>query len=325
VRKFLIFFGLWLGLSAGVFAAETLTLTDGTSVSGEVEKADDIGVMVHTSADTYPTIQWTQFSQDSLKQLAANPKLKPYVDPFIEPTAADRPPKPEIKAPTVTRILLPPAQLHPALLGGLWHSSLGLFILLVLYAANLYAAYEVAIVRGKSLPMALALSAVLPLVGPIVFLVQPIRSRQEETAEPEESSMGAPAHSAGGAPAGAGSAPASAGTSQPAPGAGQEDIQIVSASWQPGQEEKKPQPQVFARGKFTMNKRFIETKFAGFIGEPKGIAKTFTMELKTLKATLLVECIKQLAANEMILETSLGQTTVGYADIQEIKLIPKPA
>jgi hypothetical protein len=110
----------------------------------------------------------------------------------------------------------------------------------------------------------------------------------------------------------------------PSPGGNPEDIQIVSASWQPSQEEKKPQPQVFSRGKFTLNKRFIETKFAGFIGEPKGDAKNFTMEIKTLKDTIAVECIKQIGATEAILETPTGQLTVPFGDIQEIKLTPKP-
>jgi len=99
----------------------------------------------------------------------------------------------------------------------------------------------------------------------------------------------------------------------------------VSSSWQPSQEEKKPQPQVFARGKFTFNKRFIETKFANFIGEAKGDAKNFTMELKTLKETIAVECIKEAGPVEVILETATTQISVPYADIQEIKLMPKPA
>ena len=95
------------------------------------------------------------------------------------------------------------------------------------------------------------------------------------------------------------------------------------ASWQPSQEEKKPQAQVFSRGKFTFNKRFIETKFAGFIGEPKGDAKNFNMEIKTLKETIAVECIKQVGAAEAILETPNGQLTLAFSDIQEIKLNPK--
>jgi hypothetical protein len=303
VRKFLFLLSLWLGLTANVFAAETLSLTDGTSVSGDIVKFDDNGMMIHTTADAYTTLPWAKFSQEALKQLTANPKIKPLVEPFIEPTAADRPPKAEIKAPTVTRIIKSPDELHPSIFGGLVHSSLGWFILLVIYAANLYAAFEIAVVRGKPIGVAMAISAVLPLAGPIFFLSQPIKvppTEEEMTAE------GTPAAAAPGSPA--------------------EEIQIVSASWQGGSmEEKKLQPLVFSRGKFTFNKRFIETKFAGFIGEAKGDAKAFTMEVKTLKETFAVECIKQVGATEAIFETPTGQVTVPFADIQEIKLNPKPA
>jgi hypothetical protein len=301
VRKFLILLSLWFGLTASVFAADTWTLTDGTSVSGDIVsgKADDYGVMIHTAADAYTTFPWAKFSQDALKQFSANPKIKPFVDPFIAPTATERPPKPEIKIKYEQTVKLPE---HPSIFGGLLNSSLGLFILLVIYAANLYAAFEIAVVRGKPIGVAMAVSAVLPLIGPVFFLTQPIKMPPTEEELAAES-----------APAGA------------APGSPQEEIQIVAASWQGSQEEKKPQPQVFSRGKFTLNKRFIETKFAGFIGEEKGDAKTFTMEVKTLKETFAVERIMQVGATEAIFETPNGQVTVPFADIQEIKLNPKTA
>ena len=309
MRKFLIVLSLWLGLAAGVLAADTWTLADGTSVSGDIVKIEDSGVMIHTTTDTYPTIEWAQFSQDSLKHMADNPKLKPYVDPFIEPTAIARSAKPEIKAPTVMRTLQPPDKLHPSILGGLLESSLGLFILLILYAANLYAAFEVAVVRGKPIGMVMGVSAVLPIAGPIIFLSQPVKPESAEEAPPAETAPGAPV------PAGA----------APAPAPGQEHIEIVAASWQGSQEEKKPQPQVFSRGKYTLNRRFIETRFAGFLGEPKGEALTYSMEVRTLKEAIVVECIKQLGTSEVMLETPKGQVTVPFADILEIKLTPKPA
>jgi hypothetical protein len=305
VRKFLIFLSLWLGLTAGVFAAETLSLADGTSFSGDIVKFDDYDAMIHTTTDSYTNITWPQFSQDTLKQLAANPKYRSLAEPFILPTATERPPKPEIKTKYEQTVRLPE---HPSILGGLFQSSLGLFILLVIYGANFYAAYEVAVVRGKPVPLVVGLSAVLPIIGPIIFLAQPIQSAPVEETAPEEAAPGAP-----GAPAPGGG-----------PAAAHDEIQIVSASWQQPQEEKKPQPQVFSRGKFTLNKRFIETKFAGFIGEPKGDALKFSMEIKTLKATIPVECIKQVGAAEAILETPTGQVTVPFADILEFKLTPKP-
>lgn len=303
MRKFLILLSLWLGLTVSVFAAETLTLTltDGTSVTGDIVKFDDNGMMIHTTAETYTsmTIQWARFSQDSLKQLAKNSKLQAYVEPFIEPTESARPQKAAIQIKEVTRLKRP---VNPSIFGGIVASSVGKFILLVIYLANLYAAYEIAAVRGKPVGVVVGLSAVLPLIGPVFFLAQKIKTEPE----PEEAA-------GEGAPGGA------------APGSPPEEIQIVSASWQPSHEEKKPQPLVFSRGKFTFNRRFVETKFAGFIGEPKGDAKTFTMEVRTLKEQLAVECIKQIGATEAIFETPNGQVTVPFADILEIKLTPKTA
>jgi hypothetical protein len=49
------------------------------------------------------------------------------------------------------------------------------------------------------------------------------------------------------------------------------------------------------------------------------------MEIKTLKNVFAVECIKQVGANEAMLETPTGQVSVPFADIMEIKLTPKPA
>ena len=308
MSKSLILLSLWLGLAASILAAETWTLTDGTSVSGDIVmgKVDDHGMMIHTTADAYTTFEWARFSQDALKQLAANPKIKPFVDPFINPTESERPPKPATIVNEVTR-LKSPAELNPSVFGGLLHSSVGLFILFVIYLANLYAAFEVAVVRGKPVGLVIGLSALLPIAGPIIFLLQPMKPTATEEEPSGEAAPNGPTPAA------------------PTPGSPADEIQIVAASWQPSQEEKKPQPQTFSRGKFTLNKRFIETKFAGFMGEPKGDALKFSMEIKTLKDTLAVEGIKQLSASEAILETPNGQVTVPLGDIQEIRLIPKTA
>lgn len=314
MRKLLFLFSLVLLVAGGALAAETLTLTDGGTVSGEIIKSDDNGLMLRLPGETYATtnVSWSHMSQESLKQLAANPKLKSYAEPFIEPDASQRPAKPEIttKEPTQdpNHLFLPGtsiAEAHgikpPSLFGGLFGSPVGLFIFLVLYAANLYAGYEVAIIRARPVVQVIGLSAVLPVIGPVIFLALPMKVE----APPESEPVFAPAGTA-----------AAAGQRTP------EEIQIVEASWR--KEEKPPEPQIFSRGKFTFNKRFVETKFAGYMGAPKGEALKFTMELKTATAQHAVEHILQVAATEVILETKRGQVTVPLADIQEIKLIPIP-
>jgi len=301
VSKALIFFGLGLCLAATALA-DNFVLADGSSLTGDIVKFDDHDAMVHnTASDSYTNIAWPQFSQDSLKQLAENPKYRALALPFINPTPANVPAQPEIKIKPVERMALPE---HPSIFGGMISSSLGLFILLVIWAANLYAAFEVAVCRGKPVGLVVGLSAVLPIAGPVIFLAQPVKTHTVEEQIAAEQAAGTP-------------------DAPPPPGA-PEEIQIVAASWQGGAtEEKKPQPQVFSRGKFTFNKRFVETKFSGFIGVPKGDALKFTMELKTLKDTLTVECIKQVGQSEVIVETPNGQTTVAMGDISEIKLNPK--
>jgi hypothetical protein len=178
---------------------------------------------------------------------------------------------------------------------------LGKFILLLLYLANLYAAFEVSVIRGRPALQVIGLSAILPIIGPIIFLIMPIPVEKpvEEALDP-------------------------AGTPPPTI-KGPQDIQITDASWKK-EEEKKSEPQVFARGKFTFNKRFVETKFAAYLGVPKGDALKNTMELKTSKGQFTVERIAQVEATEVLFETvQSGQITVPLADIQEIKLVPKPA
>ncbi|HZI33262.1 MAG TPA: hypothetical protein VFF11_13055, partial [Candidatus Binatia bacterium] len=238
--------------------AETMTMTDGASFSGDIVKFDDNGLLLRMG-DSYTNLMWGRFSQESLKQLASsNPKIAQLVDVFIVPDQSQRPARAKIKINPVTRLDHPA---NPSLFGGLFKSGLGLFILFALYVANLYAAYEVAIIRARPAAQVMGLSAVLPLAGPIIFLWMPMK---QEAPPQEELEPLAPAPVAEGGEA-----------------AAVPEVQVVDAAWK--QEEKKPEPQVYARGKFTFNKRFIETKFAGYIGSHKGDAAKFNMEVKTPK------------------------------------------
>ena len=272
-------------------------MADGAAFTGDIVKFDDNGLLLR-AGEVYTNLAWGKFSQESLKQLTANPKIKPLVEVFIEPDPSLRPAKAEITVNPVTRMERPA---NPSIFGGLFKSSLGLFILLLLYAANLYAAFEVSVIRGRSALQVMGLSAILPVIGPVIFLAMPIpveKPPAEEALDP----MGTP----------------------PPTIKGPQEIQIGEASWK--QEEKKPEAQIFARGKFTFNKRFVETKFAGYLGVPKGDALKHTMELKTSKGQFTVERIAQVEAAEVIFETvQSGQITVPLADILEIKLVPKPA
>jgi hypothetical protein len=297
VRKILFIFSLWLGVALWVPAEETLTMMDGASVAGTIVKFDDNGLLLRTAGDVYTNLPWARFSQEALKQLAVNPKIRPMVEVFIEPDQSQRPAKPEINVKPVTRLELPK---DASLFGGLVKSPVGWFMILVLYAANLYAGFEVSVIRARSALQVIGISAVAPLIGPIVFLIMPIKVE----APPED--LATDGHKPGQAVR------------------SQEEILISEASWK--KEEKKPEAQVFTRGKFTFNKRFVETKFAGYLGEPKGDAKNFTMHLKATQGQFTIIRIAQVGATDVGFETvERGSVTVPLADILEIKLVPKPA
>ena len=65
-------------------AAESLTMVDGAAFTGDIIKFDDNGLLLRAN-ETYTNLSWGRFSQDSLKQLSSNPKIRPYVEVFIEP------------------------------------------------------------------------------------------------------------------------------------------------------------------------------------------------------------------------------------------------
>jgi len=308
-----IIFGLWLcGLPVAV-RADTFALADGTSLTGDIVTFNDAGIIFHTSDGKYTErMPWAKFSQDALKQLsAANPKIRPLAEPFIEMPASERAPEPEIKIQNVTRLELPPKQ---SLLGALSSSSVGFFLLVLIYGANVYAGFEIAIFRMRPVGLGAGLAAVLPVLGPVIFLAMPT------VAQPEA----APAESVTQADAQTFSVPG-----QPVP----EEIHIVAASWQPpGAAPKTPEAetQIFQRGQFTFNRRFFETKFPGFFAVARrGADKDLALTVKTMRGEFVVQRIVRIAQDDVHFQIAKGEASyeemVPFAEIQEIKLKSKDA
>ena len=312
--------GLWLcGLLAAA-GAQSFSLTDGTTVSGEIVSFNDNGIIIRTGEDKYTDrLPWIKFSQEGLKQLAQNPKIDPFVEPFFVPPV-ERPPKPSVKVQDVARL----DRTAPAsLFGGLFTSPVGLMALLLIYAANLYAGYEIARFRARPAAVVMGAAAVLPIAGPIIFLALPgwrtAASPVEET--PDETPVERPIE---GTRVEAGPhrfvVP---GTEKPA-----EEIHIVAGSWETGAPPAPPEPpetEVFQRGQFMFNRRFFETKFSGFFGIVRREAeKDKVLQVKMPHALFVAERISRIAANEVHFEVLRGdsrqEVMVPFAEIQEIQL-----
>ncbi|HEV2456304.1 MAG TPA: hypothetical protein VGY98_18710 [Verrucomicrobiae bacterium] len=320
MRKLLwIIFGLWLCGLLATAKAETYLLTDGTSLTGDVISFNDDGIVFRTGDDKYTDrILWTKFSQDALKLLAKNPKLRPYAEPFIE-TPPPPPPQLRVQVHSVSRLALPPKQ---TVIGALFSSFIGILLLLLIYAANVYAAFEIAIFRARPIGLVTGVAAVLPILGPIIFLS--MSTKVEGGATQEDMQM------ATGAPPGATAPPATAG--QPVaetetPGT-TETVHLAPAGKQAA--ASLPETQVFQRGQFTFNRRFFETKFSGFFGMTRhGANKDMVLVVKTPRAQHIAERISRIAANEAHFEVVTGgshhEVMVPFGEIQEIQLKHKDA
>ena len=299
--------GFWLCGLLVAARADTFPLADGTSLAGDIISFTDAGVIFRLADGKYSDrVAWTKFSQEGLKQLSNNPKIKPLVEPFIEIPLSERPQKPEVKVNDVTRLEVPPKQ---SLIGALFSSSVGLFALLLIYAANIYAGYEIAVVRIRSKGLVMGVAAVLPILGPIIFLALPM---QVEAAPVEDQVEADPATFAV--------------PGEPVPA--QEEIHISAVT--AGSRPVPSAGQVFQRGQFTFNRRFIESKFAGYLGETRSAADANNMLIvKTAGSQMIVERIVSIAASDMQVQVALGETlqevTVPFADIQEIQIKPKAA
>ena len=313
--------GLWLcGLLAAA-GAETFTLADGTTVSGDIVSFNDNGIIFRGADDKYTDrLPWLKFSQDGLKQLAQNPKIVPFVEPFIVPPPVERAHQTEVKVQDVPRL----DRSSPAsLLGGLFSSPVGLLALLLIYAGNLYAGYEIALFRGRPSGLVMGVAAVLPIAGPVIFLLLPglrVAAAAAEETPAETAAEGAPV------------------ASEPhrfmVPGVKpEEEIHIATGSWETGAPPTPPdQPEVeiFQRGQFMFNRRFFETKFSGFFGIVRREAdKGKVLQVKTPRMLFVADRISRIAANEVHFEVLRGdsrqEVMVPFAEIQEIQLKHKKA
>jgi hypothetical protein len=338
VRKIvLICFGLWLCLMAG--RAETFQLNDGRSVSGEPlwSTATDTELTIRVGDGEYQKITWTSFSQDDLKKFQSNPKLASFVEPFIEIPQSEKIRRTEVDIKPVPRLDLPP---HRSLFGAMFSTGLGTVVLLLLYVANLYAAYEIAVFRARPRVMVCGLSALLPVVGPIVFLSMP--TLIEHTGEEEDAGSAAPAAAPGNAAAQAAAAAQSKASAIPdsdplapdptkSPKARTSGLHLAHADPAAAAAAAAlPPTQTFQRGAFTFNRRFFETKFPGFFGVIRRDAeKDMVLVIKSVRGEYVGTRISRITGADFHLEVHKGNASeevlIPFTEIKEIKLQHKDA
>jgi hypothetical protein len=88
--------------------------------------------------------------------------------------------------------------------------------------------------------------------------------------------------------------------------------------------KKVPAATVYQRGQYTFNRRFFETRFAGFFGVVRKEAdKDMVLVFKTTRGEFTGERISRIASNDLHLQVRKGTATeevvVPFVEVQEIK------
>jgi hypothetical protein len=314
VRKthFILLLSLFCLLST-VAGAATFKLNDGRAVTGEIiESGSNDATALLNVEGKYEKVPWGQFSQEDLKafleRYARNKKIVDAIEPFIETTQEERAQITDVPIKPVQRLDQPP---RGSVIGSLFQSGLGLFLVLVVWAANVYAGYEISTCRAQPIALVAGLAAIpfLGIVSNIVFLALPTRvaTRSEEDLAYETDEATAAVIALPGQEMQPGNSHAATANGAEAAAAA-------------------PRAEVFTRGQFTFNKRFFETKFPGYFGIVRREEDRLKrLIFKTSKGEFVAQRISRITPSDIHLQVERGggasvEMAFQYPEILEVTL-----
>ncbi|KAB2665333.1 MAG: hypothetical protein DVB31_09405 [Verrucomicrobia bacterium] len=296
---------LWAVLLSLSLRAAEYKLIDGSSLTGEIISADKDGFLLKLEGGGYsPKTDWGKLSDEALVEMSKQPKARKFVEPYVvQPTEEEIHPNPKpLKLTEPTRVARP--EVKRSVAGALFAPG-GLFFLGLVYIANIFFAFQVARFRWRKPVLVCGLSAVLPVVGPLVFLAMPRWTPPEEidaTAEALQHTTLTVADSGPslvqqmGLRAGGGEA-----TGAAASGA---------------------LPRTFGRGDFNFNRRFFETQFADFLPSASDAASAgLVIEIQTQAGNIVADKINRMNTSEVIVRVpGADETPVDFGAIVQITL-----
>jgi hypothetical protein len=320
----------WLVIASGMAGASPYALTDGTTINGEPVSINDMGVQFKQDDDTVlARTPWDKLTPKALRDLLAVAKTaneKQLIGTLLDSMPQDQNPAP--KKEIIVNPITPPARPTRTLgIWGLFGSPVGLLILLILYCANLFAAFEVAIYRFQR-PATVCGWAAIPLFGvlsPIIFLAMPPKTVSEEelAAPPAAPEAEAPPPEDGSPAPPPSSRPAAARERRPVamPGAKAVAEPVVAPEAVGGL----PEPIVFTRADFLFNRRFFETKFAGFFRiVPSEAEKDLVLLVKAHRGDFVGRRITRATATELCLQVFNNEATadevIPFTEITEVQI-----
>jgi hypothetical protein len=307
MRRFQVWVLLVIWAVQAVAMAAEFKLTNGDVIRGEPANVNSDGMVIRQEIGGFSDrVSWSRFSQESLKLLLDNPQAKKFVEPFIEvPVEVKVKEKAKKKEIVIKEPPRPERPVEKSFFAGLLTPA-GFMVLGIIFFANLYAAFHIAQFRGRPVALVLGTSVILPLIGPIIFLAmpgtdavtasaaeQPAASNEVVSAESKvagmQSNLGLAAHQKGG----------------------------------PKQDSN---AQSYKRTEVTIDRRFFETKFAGYFRMvPEN--PDMVLVVRTAKQEYVARRISRISGAEVHLQLLRGNTeaAVPFGEISEVLVRHKDA
>lgn len=302
-------------------------MKDGRVLSGEAISPKGDGVIIRydegPDAGKFSSrFKWESFSQETLKEFLKDNRVKLFVEALIEippeqladmkdEAFPERRPRPTLD---IKPLEGAEREFKDAGFFGALFSGKGLLLALALYGANLFAAFEIGHFRNYHFALTCGVAAVVPFIGPLVFLCLPTRDPNKQPVETgpmsgdsSEEVMAAAEH----APSAEEAAPVYV-----------EPVAVVAQI---------PATQVFKRGEVAINRRFIETKFAPFFRVILGDnEKDLRLVVKSTKGEFIGNRVSKVTQTDLSLQITNDagasiEETFPITDIFEIQIRHKDA
>ena len=308
-----------------------ISLTNGDILNGEVADVDQNGIVVRVKIGGFSRrANWMQLTQESLKKIKLLGETDPkrygvrinrqwvsadqFAEPFIEPDESEM--EKNLLPGPVNGLVEPevPSNVQVASKMAAYGSGGGIGLLVAIAIGSMVAGLGVAAFRESNALLAAGVSLVLPIVGPILFLVKPKVEYEDDEEEDEyeyeeaEAAQGATMSDTGGG-AVAGMLP---------------EAKKMSFA-QAGPKKAAAKPQTWTRGDTRFDRSFFQNNFPNYFKVVLGAAeREMVLALKTGKREYVGQRIKRISGTDVHMELLNGkEQKISFSEIGTVDLRAK--
>ena len=301
-----------------------ISLTNGDIIEGTVADVDQNGIVVRRDIGGFARrANWMQLTQKSLKKIRRLGQTDPkryrgaaaYAEPFIEP---DESKMEKNLSPGPVKGLIPPplpSSVEVASKVAAFGSGGGIGLLVAIALGSMMAGLGVAAFRESNALLVAGVSLVLPIIGPILFLVKPKVEYEDEYDEDEEYEYeevetpgGATMTDTGGG-AVAGMMP---------------EAKKMSFA-QTGSKKSGLKAQSWTRGDTKFDRSFFQNNFPNYFKTVIGATeREFVLALKTGKREYVGQRIKRISGTDIHMELlNSKEQKISFSEMGSVELRPK--